>query len=193
MRNTIKSILLAVVLAQASIAMAQETTTPQPAEDLNLGEPAGPRIGERYAVTTIGAWEIRCVRTPEGQEDPCNMYQLLLDGAGNQVAEVSLFRLPDGSRAVAGANIIVPLETLLPQQLTLSVDGNEARTYPFTYCNAGGCVTRVGFTDPEIAQFKAGSKAVVRLVPAAAPTEEVLLDMSLAGFTASYDSIPPVQ
>lgn len=205
MRNTLKIIFLASLLTQGSGALSQETEAENQApaaesdaqndasDDLNLGEPVGPRVGQAYVLQEFGDWEMRCVKQPEGQPEPCNLYQLLLDKDGNQVAEVNLFRLPEGGRAVAGATIVVPLETLLTQQLTLSVDGGEARRYPFTFCNQAGCVARVGFTQPEVDQFKRGNAATLRLVPAAAPNEEVLLDMSLAGFTAGFDGVVTIE
>ena len=200
MSSVLKSIILAGLLVQAGAAIAQETADPAPAEeeateqtgtpeDLSLGEPVPPSVGEVYVLQEFGDWEMRCVKAPQGQKDPCNLYQLLLDKDGNQVAEVNLFRLPEGSRAAAGATIVVPLETLLTQQLTLSVDGSEPRRYPFTFCNAAGCVSRLGFTQAEVDQFKRGNRAVLRLVPAAAPDQEVLLDMSLSGFTAGFEGV----
>lgn len=207
MRSILTTAALAGLLAYGSAAFAQEAEAPvddqadappaeapaAPGDDLNLGEPVGPQVGETFVRETTGDWQIRCVKAPEGRADSCNMYQLLVDGQGNQVAEVNLFRLPAGSRAQAGATIVVPLETLLPQQLTLSVDGGSARQYPYTFCNAAGCVSRVGFTAPEVNQFKAGNSAQLRVVPAAAPDQEVLLTMSLTGFTAAFDSIEAVQ
>ncbi len=205
MRSTITSIFLAALLTQAGAGFAQETATENddqaeateeaPAqedatpEDLNLGEPVGPTVGQPYVLQEFGDWQMRCVKAPEGQRDPCNLYQLLEDKDGNQVAEVNLFRLPDGSRAAAGATVVVPLETLLTQQLTLSVDGANARRYPFTFCNSAGCVARIGFTQAEVDQFKRGASAQIRLVPAAAPDEEVLLTMSLSGFTAGFEGV----
>ena len=204
MSSVLKSIILAGLLTQAGIAMAQETPDSTQAEeeapeqseapeDLSLGEPVPPRVGEPYVLQEFGDWEMRCVKAPQGQKDPCNLYQLLLDKDGNQVAEVNMFRLPEGSRAAAGATIVVPLETLLTQQLTLSVDGSEPRRYPFTFCNAAGCVSRLGFTQAEVDQFKRGNKATLRLVPAAAPDQEVLLDMSLTGFTAGFEGVVNLQ
>ena len=202
MRSITKTIFLAALLMQASGALAQDTTTDEAEEpaaeeqtenatpsDLNLGEPVGPQVGEIYVLQEFGDWEMRCEKAPEGRNDPCNLYQLLLDNDGNQVAEVNLFRLPDGGRAAAGATIVVPLETLLTQQLTLSVDGSAPRRYPFTFCNRAGCVSRVGFTQAEVDQFKRGNAATLRLVPAAAPDEEVILTMSLTGFTAGFDGV----
>ena len=203
MRTTLKSIFLAALLVQAGPTFAQETQNEDQAEtteqsnqaasDLSLGEPVGPQVGQPYILNENGDWQTRCIKAPEGQDDSCNLYQLLLDTDGNQVSEVSVFRLPDGRNIVAGAEVVVPLETLLTQQLTLTIDSGEARRYPFTFCNAAGCVARVGFTQAEIDQLKRGNSARLRLVPAAAPDQEVLLTMSLSGFTAAFDNVTAIQ
>ncbi|SFR40286.1 Invasion protein IalB, involved in pathogenesis [Yoonia tamlensis] len=193
MRSALKSIFLAAMVMQASVAIAQDTAetpateTAQVGDDLDLGQPAGPAVGQTYLLQQFGDWAMRCVRAPEGESDPCNLYQLLSDDQGNAIAEVNFFRLPEGAGAAAGATIVVPLETLLTQQLTIAVDGQNARSYPFRFCNAGGCIARLGFTPEEIDQFKRGAKATVRLVHAANPGQEIMLDLSLNGFTAGYE------
>ena len=167
-----------------------------PASDLNMGAPveAGPpQVGETYSRgEPFGDWSLRCLKAETG-EDPCQLYQLLKDADGNAVAELSMFPLPPGGQAAAGATIVAPLETLLTEQITIAVDGTGARRYPFTFCNRAGCVARVGFTAEEVAQFKAGAEASMRIVPAAAPDQEVVLRISLVGFTAGYDgtATPP--
>ncbi|MEQ6248058.1 invasion associated locus B family protein [Sulfitobacter sp. HNIBRBA3233] len=162
-------------------------------EQLSLGEDAdaASQVGQPYTRETIGAWEMRCIRAEEGAEgeEPCQMYQLLDDGQGAPVAEVSLFRLPAGGRAVAGATIIVPLETALPQQLTMTIDGGKARRYPYAFCNPVGCYVRLGLTEADVAAMKRGREAVLTIVPALAPDQEVKLALSLEGFTASYDKV----
>lgn len=195
MLQNIKPFLLAGLIAAASSVSAQETTTketvaPEAAADLDMGTEvaAADAVGTPYIRDTFGDWSLRCLRAEEGQDDPCQLYQLLNDDEGNSVAEISMFPLPDGGRAAAGATIVVPLETLLTEQLQISVDGSATRRYPFTFCNRAGCVSRVGFTQEEVSQFKRGSKATMRMVPAAAPEEEVVLNISLSGFTAGYDS-----
>ncbi len=189
MRSIFKTVFLAALLSQATVVMAQDTTadTQAPAaDDLALGEPVGPQVGEPYVRDTFGDWALRCIKSEEGTPDPCNLYQLLSNEDGVSVAEFNVFPLPEGQRAAAGATIVVPLETLLTQQLTIAVDGKNARRYPFTFCNRAGCVARLGFTQAEVDEFKRGAAATVRLVPAAAPTEEVVLDVSLTGFTAGF-------
>ncbi|WP_210528291.1 invasion associated locus B family protein [Rubellimicrobium arenae] len=167
-----------------------------PTTDLNMGEPAAasgePQVGQPYTRESFGDWALRCLKSAEGP-DPCQLYQLLHDDQGNTVAEISMFPLPEGQRAAAGATIVAPLETLLTEELTLSVDGTGARRYPFTFCNRAGCIARVGFTAEELAQFKRGNSAQLSIVPAAAPDQTVDLTISLSGFTAGFDasSVPP--
>jgi len=188
------SLILALTLS-APLAMAQETTQ-QPAPDAAPAEsteaPATPEaggVGERYIAEKFDAWELRCVRTEDGA-DPCQLYQLLNDKeSGNPIAEISMLPLPEGGEAVVGATIITPLETLLTQQLNVTVDNGKTKRYPFTFCANVGCVARVGFTAEDIASFKKGKVAVVSVVPVAAPDRTVDVDISLKGFTAGYDAV----
>lgn len=196
MPDLTKSLLLSLLLAASGPALAQETATEADTataeedltDDLSLGTPVQgePQVGQPYIREVSGDWALRCLKSEEGTADPCQLYQLLVDADGNSVAEISMFPLPEGGRAAAGATIVAPLETLLTEQLTISVDGGAARRYPFTFCNAAGCVARVGFTEEEINQFRRGNAANLRMVPAAAPDQEVNLTISLSGFTAGF-------
>ena len=163
-------------------------------EVLDLGQEVGADggVGQPYTKEEHGDWDLQCIRT-EGETDPCQLYQLLKDSDGNSVAEVSMFRLPEGSKAVAGATVIVPLETLLTAQLTIAVDGNKGKRYPFAFCNPIGCYSRIGLTAEDVASFKRGAKATVSIVPFAAPDQTVNLDLSLKGFTAGYDVVSVIE
>lgn len=166
------------------------TTEQAPGSDLSLGEDA---IGSSYTKTVNGDWQMQCLRTENPDEDPCQMYQLVKDDDGTPVAEFSLFRLPDGGRAKAGATVVVPLETQLTSQLTIQVDGNAAKRYPFNFCNQVGCYARVGFTDEDVALFQRGNNAVITIVPALSPQQKVSLNLSLTGFTKSYKEVSVIQ
>jgi invasion protein IalB len=208
MLNGTKPFFFALLIAAASSAQAQttstddtdaQTTSEEPGGDLSLGTPieqaeaaAEPQVGETYIGAVHDDWALRCLKGEQGQGDPCQLYQLLRDADDNPVAEISMFPLTNGGRAVAGATIVAPLETLLTQQLTLQVDNGQARRYPFTFCNVAGCVARVGFTNEEIQGFKRGNQATLRMVPAAAPDDEVILTISLTGFTAGFGSLDQV-
>jgi len=177
-------------------AYAQKTTTeeetpltvPSSEGDLNLGEDTStPQIGQTYIREIEQDWEIQCMRIENGENEPCQMYQLLQNEAGNPVAEVSLFKLPQGGQAVAGATVIVPLETALQAQLRIAVDGAQSKRYPYSLCNQVGCFARIGLTESDLNGFKKGAKAVVTIVPFVAQDQQIQLEMSLKGFTASYD------
>lgn len=192
---TIRSISFACVAAAAlaGAAMAQEAEDPPmpapPGSDLSLGEEVmDDGFGEAYLAEVHGDWEQRCIRVPDGS-DPCQLYQLLRDAEGNSVAEISMFPLPPGGEAVAGASIITPLETLLTQQITMRVDGGAAKRYPFTWCSAIGCIARVGFTNAEVEAFRRGAQAILTIVPVVAPDQQVDLTMSLIGFTAGFAAV----
>ena len=160
-------------------------------DGLTLGavEGAADGIGSQFTEASFGtAWEQRCIRTEDGS-DPCQLYQLLKDGEGNSVAEISMFDLPAGGEAAAGATIVAPLETLLTENIRLKVDDAAAKIYPFTWCSQIGCIARVGFTADEVAAFKRGAKATLTIVPVVAPDQKVDLNLDLSGFTAGYDAI----
>lgn len=159
--------------------------------DLDLGQseqPAPQGAPQPYIRETFTDWALQCVKVQNQEDEVCQMYQLLRDESGAPVAEASLFKLDGGGQAVAGGTFIVPLETLLTQKLTMSVDGGPARTYDFSFCAQVGCYARVGFTAEDVARFKAGNAATVTIVPALAPTQKVTVKMSLSGFTAAYDA-----
>jgi invasion protein IalB len=169
-----------------STAAEGATTGDSLGAELDMGEdaqPNAPYIGEEF-----GDWQMKCFPSEAG-EDPCQMYQLLRENAGNPVAEFSLFRLPEGAQAAAGATIVVPLGTLLSEELKMSVDGGRARTYPFRFCSVAGCFAQVGLTQAEIEAFKAGAEANLQIVPAQAPDQTVNIKASLNGFTAAYDNV----
>ena len=215
MRNTLMPFSLALLLALGAPLAAQDTTedapaTEEPATDAPAEEaPADPDAfdmgtpipaeelepGQPFVAAVFGDWSLRCVNNPDGA-DLCTLYQLLMDQDGNSVAEIGLIPLPDGGEAAAGATIVAPMETLLTANLRMSIDGGQARMYPFTYCSerpaspmlSSGCISRIGFTAADITQFKAGNAAKLTIVPAVAPDQRVELTVSLTGFTAAMDA-----
>jgi len=144
-------------------------------------------VGDTYFTSTFDDWRLRCIVTTDG-DDPCQMYQLLSDGSGSPIAEFTMFRLPEGAQAAAGATIVAPLETALEQGLTIKVDDAPARRYPFAFCNTIGCYARIGLTDEDIEAYRRGAQAIVRIVPIAAPDQTVDVGLSLKGFTAAFEA-----
>lgn len=186
----------------ASLTMAQSEPAqeepvqeaPSIATDLSLGEEASdaPKVGQTYITDKFGDWSMRCIKTEEG-DDPCQMYQLLADGEGAPISEFTLFRLPGEGQARAGATVIVPLETSLAAQLTVKIDDNPARRYPFAFCNTVGCYARIGLTEADVNTLKKGNKATLTIVPVLAPDQKVDVSLSLSGFTAAYDVVSVIE
>jgi invasion protein IalB len=204
MRYLLKPLLLSLAMLAAfapHVSAQTDTTTEAPAADAPATDPAAAPaaegadafnmgtsvVGSTYTKEVSGDWEVRCIRTESGA-DPCQMYQLLKDQTGNSVAEFSMVALTEGD-AVAGATVITPLETLLTQQITITVDTGNAKRYPFTWCSANGCFARIGFTVEELNALKNGSAATIVIVPVAAPDQQVTLTLSLTGFTNAFTSM----
>ena len=183
-------------------AQAQDATTPPaapPVIDLSMGQevptgataiatPETAAVGDTYLAANFEDWAQRCIKTEDGS-DPCQLYQLLKDESGGPVAEMSMFDLPEGAQAAAGATVVVPLETLLTANLQVTIDEGKAKIYPFTFCAQLGCVARIGFTAEEVDQFRKGAGAVLTIVPAVAPDQKVALSISLKGFTAGFKAV----
>lgn len=185
------ALLAAPAFAQDNSATAgQDTTEAQkPADqllDMGQSEDATPKVGQRYSKEKFGDWDLACIKVEKG-DDPCSLLQIMNGKDNKPMAEFSLFRLEGGGQAVAGATAIVPLETLLPAQLTISVDGAPGKRYRYSFCNPIGCVAQIGLTAEDIAAFKKGKEATVSLVPAPAPDQVVTMKMSLKGFTAGFE------
>lgn len=174
----------------ASAVQAQDDTENQlTAEGLSLGEKVDEtrKPGDTYFNGEFDDWSLRCIVVPD-KDDPCQMYQLLADEGGSPMVEFTMFRLTEGSQAAAGATIVVPLETALTEGLTIKVDEEPARSYPFLFCNTVGCYARIGLTQEEVDMYRSGAEAKVSLVPIGAPDQRVVASLSLNGFTAAFEA-----
>ena len=164
----------------ATAALSQDDALPRSRADA--------QPGQAYQLGSFGDWEVRCLRVETEEGDPCEMHQILRGPQGNATAEINLFLL-DRDDVPAGATIVTPLETLLPRGLRFSIDGGEAKTFPFQLCNRQGCVAQVGFTADELASMRSGTRAELVIHPAAAPDTALPLTVSLSGFTAAQEAL----
>ncbi|MES0861410.1 invasion associated locus B family protein [Ruegeria sp. SCPT10] len=181
---SINTLVAALICGAAS---AQDTTTTDAESGLDLGE-TGPRVGEQYVKEKSGDWDVSCLKAQEG-DDPCAIVQVLNGEQGEPIAEVSIGKLPEGGAAVAWANVIVPLETLLQAQLALSIDGAPRKLYNYHHCVPVGCVAQLGLSQGDIDAMKSGSTAIFSLVPARFPDQILDMEMSLSGFTSGFDGL----
>jgi invasion protein IalB len=168
----------------APAAPADGAAAPEGAAQPGAGDPARPEVME-IVKDTFGDWQVRCA--PDGKE--CFIYQLAVDQAKNPVAEVSILKLPEQSEADAGVTVVTPLGTLLTTGVIVQVDGGEQRQYPFAWCSQVGCFARFGLTKPSVDALKRGNAGKITLVSVGRPEQPVVLDLSLSGFTAAFDSL----
>jgi len=198
MTKTLLHLSLAAVFALSTAAGAQESGTDGAAAADDTGGLSAPATGldtgravteenEAYIKETNGDWSLRCF-PGEGEQEICQMYQLLTGSEGNPVAEFTLYRIGGGGNIAAGATIAVPLGTLLTEEMKISVDDGNAKSYAYSFCTMGGCFSRIGLTGPEVDALRKGAEARIEIVPAQAPDQTVQIPVSLAGFTATYDA-----
>lgn len=176
------------------ISVLPAATLAQEASGLSLGKPLQPKreIGQPYIVERQDDWAIRCI-TSETGNDPCEMFQLLVREDGSPIAEISMFPLPANEPAVAGATILVPLETLLTSPLVIEFSDTKAKEYPYSYCNKSGCVVRVGFDQSDLDDLKNGSEITMGISHILQPDQQLILPVSLIGFTAMFNKLASAQ
>lgn len=171
------------LVASVQTLMSQSAT---PGDSLSLGLAVPtPEIGQPYIAERIGDWNLRCIRSQDGN-DPCELTQVLINEQNEPVSEITLFKLTSGQPAVAGANIVVPLETLLNTPLTIAFDDQNIRRYPYSFCTSVGCIARIGLTEEDIDLMKKGMVANIIISHLSVPNQKVGFALSLKGFTAAY-------
>lgn len=174
--------------AEGETAAEGEAVAEAPAAPVTMDKaPEDAPVGTIYLREVHGDWALRCFKAPEGQPDPCELYQLLRDEQGTEVAFVSLVPLLDGQQVKAGATIVGPLGTLLTEGLRIQVDQGQAQRYEFVVCETDGCMARIGLTGDDVTRWKRGNVAKISI--ASVYGDKVALPLSLTGFTAGYDSL----
>lgn len=168
---------------------AETEQTKELDETFPVAADAKPEIkdGQEYRKAEFDDWAVNCIKGSEPEN--CSLYQLLKDETGNPVAEFSMLALPKGGAAVAGVTFISPLGTLLTQKVAIRIDSGKTARYDFSWCEKGGCISRFGLTNADLAALKRGNAAKVTIASVASPDKPVALKLSLTGITAAWDSI----
>jgi len=165
----------------------------QEASGLSLGKPLETirEPGEIYLAGNKGDWNVRCITGNPGEIDKCEMQQLLFLNKNTPVADISIFKLPEGERAIAAANVMVPLETLLTKKLRFAFSEGSVKEFPYSFCNQNGCLVRMGLLEEDIKAMKKGSSSKLSITHISSPEASINLSLSLNGFTAAFDAIRP--
>ena len=165
----------------------------QEASGLSLGKPLETirEPGEIYLAGNKGDWNVRCVTANPGEIDKCEIQQLLFLNENSPIADISIFKLPEGERAVAAANVMVPLETLLTKKFRFAFSEESVKEFPYSFCNQNGCLVRMGLLEEDIEAMKKGSSSDLSITHISSPEDSINLSLSLNGFTAAFDTIRP--
>lgn len=136
-----------------------------------------------------GDWEVRCL---EGT-DACAMSQVGKTGDGKRAILITIQRISgaktkDGKVIAAAMTSQTPLGILLPYGLRIKIDQDKVVPLPLARCLPAGCVSQAPMLTEAVTKMKKGSKAVYGFFL----EKEILVNISLKGFTAAYDSLSPV-
>lgn len=138
---------------------------------------------------THGDWEIRCIQG----SNTCIMAQVGNTPDGKAALRVTVQRLKgasaeNGTPVPAAMTVQAPLGILLPYGLRLKIDADKVVPLPVTRCLPAGCISQAPMLDEAVNKMKKGSKAVFGFFA----DKEVLVNVSLRGFTKAYGSLTPV-
>jgi invasion protein IalB len=144
---------------------------------------------EQELRTTHGDWEIHCVKGT----DTCAMQQIGETAEGQRAMLVTIQRLAgvqaEGQDVPAAITVSTPIGILIPYGVRVRIDDGNVAPVPLLRCLPESCAARAPLAQQAIDMFKKGSKATVGFYL----QNEVLIDISLNGFTAAYNDLKPVQ
>ncbi len=140
---------------------------------------------EPYIKERIEDWNLKCIE-PLNSIERCEANQIIFNQEQQPVAEISIFKLPQGQVAAAAATIIVPLETVLNEGLILEMQDLEPKKYQFKFCNSIGCYSQIGLTNEELEALKSKGKASIFLKHLSSGDQQIIIPISLSGFTTTF-------
>ena len=193
MSSTIANIKSLIFISALFLFVTNTIAGSQEASGLSLGKPLETlrEPGEIYLAGTKGDWNVRCITGNPGEVDRCEIQQLLFINENTPIADISIFKLPAGEIAVAAANVMVPLETLLTKKFRVAFSEESKKEFPYSFCNKNGCLVRMGLLEEDIEALKKGSSSEISITHISRPDSAINLSLSLDGFTAAFDIIEP--
>lgn len=170
--------------ATPKIDLGAAPATPKPQAQATPG--AASNAGNANVVTN-GAWQVSCAAGAD-----CAMAQIGKDNTGTPILEMVVRKLEapleaEGRTAIAVVDFITPLGVVLTSGLELKIDSGKGEAAPFQICTEQGCLVREPVDQGLIDRLKKGNAASVSVV--AANQGEVTANISLSGFTKSYNSL----
>jgi invasion protein IalB len=171
-----------------TLAVAGGTAAAQQAAPAPQGAPAQ-QAPKQVLKATHGAWEVHCL---EGTET-CAMQQVGNTADGKRALLVTIQRLAgvtaEGQPVPAAITVNTPIGVLIPYGVRVGIDGGDVSPVPMLRCLRDSCAARAPLSDEGVDKLKKGSTAKFGFFL----QEEVLVDISLNGFTAAYNDLEPVE
>lgn len=144
--------------------------------------------GQGELRATHGDWEIRCAAGTNN----CVMSQIGSTSEGQRAILVSIQRLSgataeNGTPIPAAMTVQTPLGILIPYGVRIKIDADDVVPLPLSRCVPAGCVSQAPMLDEAVNKMKRGANAVFGFFL----DSEVLVNVSLRGFTAAYNNLQP--
>lgn len=176
---TFKTVLIAGLFTtslvfNAGSAKAQETTS---------GEVESTATGEAAERDPTENWLKVCDPLDDGRK-ACIMRQVVLQNG--QFIGSFLLRDDPGQESRLLAVAAVPLGVLLPFGLTWQIDGGKPVRVPYMLCDPQSCATQLVINEAYVNSLKKGAN--LTLTAKNRQNQDLVVQISLAGFTAVYDS-----
>ena len=93
------------------------------------------------------------------------------------------------NRAGHGAKLELKAVFVVPEFFEVLIDSDQVIPLPLSRCVPAGCISQAPMLDEAVNKMKKGSKAVYGFFL----DKEVLVNVSLRGFTKAFNSLQPVQ
>jgi invasion protein IalB len=171
----------AVMTLGAAAAVAQDQAPAAEAMP-STEQPAAPS-GEQQAAPSTGVaqpeWEKVCGNVSEQQE--CHISRRRLAATGQPIAQVMLIERGDKKLI----QVAVPPVALIQPGVQIKIDDGEPTGVKYVVCTPGECLALGEINDDYITKLKSGGKMIVSMLNPQG--KAVNFDLSLVGFTATYD------
>jgi invasion protein IalB len=184
------SVLTSFVFCTVFLIFSISSLKAEEADSLSIDDTimSKPQKTEPYIKERFENWSLKCIK-PVNSIERCEANQIIFNQKQQPVAEISIIKLPKGQVAAAAATIIVPLETILSEGLVLAIQELEPKKYQFKFCNSLGCYSQIGLTDDEVEALKRKEKASIFLKHISSGDQQIVIPMSLDGFTKTFSNV----
>ncbi|MBN9310817.1 invasion associated locus B family protein [Devosia sp.] len=171
---------VAALMMPAFGALAQDAAPAAPAN--GAAAPAAAAPAAATPADPSKNWLKVCDPIADGKK-ACIMRQVVV--ANGQFLGSFLLRDDPGQESRLLAVAAVPLGVLLPFGLTWQIDGGKPIRVPFMLCDPQSCATQLVINEAYVNSLKKGG--VLKLTAKNRQNKDLVIDISLAGFTSVYD------